>query len=178
MSNACAWAALAPAAGQTSYCLAHLMACWVAPRRDPYLHLLLGFLAGLIVTLGAGLGTLAFTHSGPARDMIALVLLDLTAYLALAFGYFNFVNINIASLRIRMIEELLDFPQGLSREQLLASYNTEEVIAVRITRLVTGGHLAEHQGRFRLGGARRFVLLARIYDLLRRVILRRGILDR
>ena len=95
---------------------------------------------------------------------------NLAAYLALAFGYFNFINLNIASLRIRMVQELAEAGGAMPVEALTGLYNTEAVISVRIDRLVSGGHLVERQGRF-YSGQRKFLVVGRIFDILRLVIL-------
>ena len=100
--------------------------------------------------------------------------MNLAAYLALAFGYFNFVNMNVASLRIRMLQELLACGGRMSKEQLLGCCGAREVAALRIARLVRGGHLLEEQGRFRSGKAARFLRLARIFDAARWIILGKG----
>ena len=44
------------------------------------------------------------------------------------------------------------------------------MIALRINRLVSGGHLIERQGRY-YSGKRKFLIVARIFDFLRLAIL-------
>ena len=177
MIDSYAFVVAAPVAGQAVYCLAHVCACWTIPRRSPYTQLIVAFLPGLAATVGISLGAFALMHASWG-DMAALMLLNLLTYLALAFGYFNFVNVGIASLRIRIIEELSRSQNGIARDELLASYNTEHVVGLRIARLVAGQHLREKQGRFYRGSTRRFFILAWVYDLLRRGVLGRGLLDR
>ena len=53
----------------------------------------------------------------------------------------------------------------IAGESLTGLYNTETVIAVRIDRLVSGGHLIERDGRY-YSGKWRFLLVARTFDLL------------
>jgi hypothetical protein len=103
-------------------------------------------------------------------DFAALLGMNLVAYLAFSFGYFNFINLNIASLRIRMLQELAESGGEMPVEALTGLYNTEEVIALRIDRLAGGGHLIERQGRF-YSGKRQFLIVGRIFDFLRLVIL-------
>ena len=110
-----------------------------------------------------------WTH-GTLADGVALTGVNAMAYLALAFGYFNFVNLNIASLRIRMIQELAESGGRLPTAHLIGLYNTETVIALRIDRLTSGGHLVERDGRY-YSGKRRFLIVARIFDFLRWAIL-------
>jgi hypothetical protein len=162
--------ALAPLAGLAAYCLAHLIACRVAGRRGPYPPLAAGFLAGLAAGVAVSLWALRHMATSPA-DLAALMAMNLVAYLALAFGYFNFINMNVASLRIRMLEELLTCGGRMSKEQLLGCCGAREVAALRIARLVRGGHLVEEQGRFKSGKVARFLRLARVFDAARWIIL-------
>ena len=92
------------------------------------------------------------------------------ASLAFAFGYFNFVNLTVASLRIRILEELLDSGGWLSRDAILDRYGTSSVADLRLERLVGGGHLVERNGRLHTGRLQ-FLLVARIFDALRWLIL-------
>ena len=162
--------AVAPLAGLAAYCLAHLAVCRVAGRRGPYPPLLAGFLAGLAVAMALSLAALRPRGPSPA-DAAALAAMNLVAYLALAFGYFNFINLNVASLRIRMLQELLASSGQMSNEALLGCCDAREVAALRIARLVRGGHLREEQGRLHSGQVARFLWIARIFDALRWIIL-------
>jgi hypothetical protein len=129
-----------------------------------------GFLTGLAATIAASLGALFYGRS-PLADGAALLALNVLAYLALAFGYFNFINLNIASLRIRMLQEILEANGRISRAQLLCYYNADEVARLRIARLVRGGHLRERDGRLYSGKATRFLWVAWIFEALHWIIL-------
>jgi hypothetical protein len=104
-------------------------------------------------------------------------LLNLLTYLALAFGYFNFVNLTIASLRIRLLEEILDAGGELSAGRLRAAYNADSVSDLRLARLLRGGHLVERNGRLVIG-RRRFMIVARIFDFLHWLIIGCGHSDK
>jgi len=107
--------------------------------------------------------------AAPFIDTLALVGLNIVASLAFAFGYFNFVNLTVASLRIRILEELVDSGGRLSRAALLNRYGTSSVADLRLSRLVGGGHLVERNGRLHTGRLQ-FLLVARIFDGLRWLI--------
>jgi hypothetical protein len=160
---------LTPVAGLAVYCASHILLAWLVRSPRPYTSLSGGFLCGLAVVVGVTLALLVLGQTG-LRDSLGLLTLNLLTYLALAFGYFNFINLNIASLRIRMLQEMWLSDEGMTREQLLAHYSTDDVIALRIARLTRGGHLVEREGRF-YRGRLRFLLVARIFDLLRVSIL-------
>lgn len=161
--------AAAPLGGLAAYCGAHVVLARLLTARGPYAALAAASVAGLMAALG-------FTGAGLWRagatvvDAAALVAMNMTAYLALAFCYFNFVNLTVASLRIRLLEELLEAPGPLPKAALLGRYDSANVAGLRIERLVRGGHLVEQNGRFR-SGRLKFLVVARIFDVLHRIII-------
>jgi hypothetical protein len=160
---------LAPVAGLLAYVVSQVALAQAAPGRSPYVSLSRGFVAGLavmIIVTALGLGRMQASRN----DVIGYGLLNVFCYLALAFGYFNFVNLTVASLRIRLLEELLEAGGGLSAEQLNAVYNVDSVAGLRLDRLVRGGHLVERHGRLVIG-RRRFMIVARIFDFLHWLII-------
>jgi hypothetical protein len=160
--------ALASVIGLAVYCVAHVITARIIRGRNPYPALAVGAVVGLAVTI-------AITLTACARDAVsfidtlALVGLNTLASLAFAFGYFNFVNLTVASLRIRILEELADAGGWLPREALLDRYGTSSVADLRLDRLVGGGHLVERNGRLYTGRLH-FLVVARIFDGLRRLI--------
>jgi hypothetical protein len=164
--------AVAPILGLAAYCLSHIFACQTIRNRGNYFPLVVGCGCGLATTAAISLAALSWTKSG-FGDGLALAGINMVAYLAFAFGYFNFINLNIASLRIRMLQELADARGRLPADRLAGLYNTETVIAVRIDRLARGGHLVERGGRY-YPGKWQFLFVARTFDLLRWAILGQG----
>ncbi len=164
--------ALTPVIGLAADCLVHVLLCWVFGRSSYFLPLLVGLLAGLVATIAVSCAACACMKAGMA-DVMAFLAMNGCAYVGLAYGYFNFVNINLASLRIRMLDELAAVGGQMSRAELLARYNTGSVIELRIDRLTQWQNLVEHQGRYYNGKAW-FLLLARFFDLLRWFILGRN----
>ena len=70
-----------------------------------------------------------------APDRFGLAASVLLVYCAASFVLFAIVNLGETSLRIRMMRVLLDNPAGLSREELIASYDDRALITVRLQRL-------------------------------------------
>jgi hypothetical protein len=163
---------LASVFGLAAYCASQMAICIALPRKSPYVSLAIGWFIGFFTTAAATLLPLVSMRS-EIGDTVAYLLLNLSTYFALAFGYFNFVNLTIASLRIRLLEELNDAGGSISEAALLAEYNTENMMNTRFDRLLRGGHLLERDGRF-FTGNRRFLFVARIYDLIRRLVFGRG----
>jgi len=152
----------APVIGLATYCISQILIARIAPGRSPYHSLKLGFVCGLLgVTAIAGWGVSRMAVA--VQDRIGYLVLDMLTYLALAFGYFNFVNLTVASLRIRLLEEIRAAGGALPAESLKAVYNSREVVAIRLQRLVQGGHLVEKDGRLH-SGRLPFLIVARIFD--------------
>jgi hypothetical protein len=158
----------APVAGLALYAVSHVALARLMRGRGPYAALVTAFIPGLACALLATCAALRMMKSGRA-DWVAYLALNVTTYAALGWGYFHFVNLGIASLRIRILEELVDAGGELPAESLGMLYNDEEVITMRIRRLCSGRHLVEHDGRYRIG-SRRFLAIARIFDGLRALI--------
>jgi hypothetical protein len=160
---------LAPVAGLAADCASQVLWARAARRGNPYTSLAVGIVMGFAVA--AAVTAIGLRAAGcSAADAAAFSALNLAAYLALAFGYFNFVNLAIASLRIRLLCEILDAGGSLPRATLLAGYNTAQVIDLRLRRLVGGGHLVDRNGRL-VVGKRRFLGIAIVYNILRRIVI-------
>jgi uncharacterized membrane protein YjfL (UPF0719 family) len=160
--------ALAPVLGLAVYCVAHVIVARIIRGRSPYPALAMGALVGLAATIVITLAA-CVRDSVSLLDTLALVGLNTLASLAFAFGYFNFVNLTVASLRIRILEELAAAGGRLPRAALLDRYGTSSVADLRLERLVGGGHLVERNGRLHTGRLQ-FLVVARIFDGLRRLI--------
>jgi hypothetical protein len=96
----------------------------------------------IVGALGAGLAASAamivwaLSRVGlPATDAIGLAASALGVYLAGSFVLFAIVNLGETSLRIRMMRVLLDNPEGVTRDDLVASYDDRALVSVRLDRL-------------------------------------------
>jgi hypothetical protein len=160
--------ALAPVLGLAVGCFLHVAATRLVHGRGPYPPLAVGALAGVAATLAITLAA-CVTGGVPVGDTLALAAMNGVAAFAFAFCYFNFVNLTIASLRIRILEELAEARGRMPRATLLDRYGSGNVAGIRLERLVRSGHLVERNGRLHTGRLQ-FLLVARIFDGLRRVI--------
>lgn len=130
---------------------------------------LLAGLAGVAAATALGLRT----AGEDASEAPACWLLNLVGYLAFFYCYFHFVNLNMTSLRIRVLLEFLDAPDGLSQDDILRLYDARELTARRLVRLVRQGQLVDRDGRFVVRG-RSLVAIAAVMDLLKRIVVGRG----
>jgi hypothetical protein len=162
---------LAPVIGLAAYCISHVIWCRFTAK-TPYKSLAGGAFIGGFVTIIISTATLAKMSAG-AQDWIGQLMLNGLTYFALMFCYFNFVNLNIASLRIRMLAELADRGGHMPVQTLLDEYNTNSVMSLRIQRLVTGGHLIERDGRY-FKGRLKFLLIGRTFDVMRWIVTGKG----
>ncbi len=165
--------ALSPVAGLMVNCLTHVLVTRATGGRRHYPCLAAGFVAGLAATAGVSIEASLAGHSAQA-DAVALLAINLLAYIGLAYGYFAFVNLNLTSLRIRILLEMLAAGGVVSRPDLLSRYNTDNAIAARIERLLSTGHLRKKGDRF-YTGRRSLLLIAAVVELLRWIVFgRRG----
>ena len=133
-------------------------------RRRPILAIGCGAILGLVVAAGIAASAQAFS----AAETVGWSVLS---YLGLAFGYWAFLNLNLTSLRIRVLKELASAPgETLSHATLASRYDDREMVERRLARLEAAGHIARNGGRYVL----KAYWLIRVADLIR--LLRRAII--
>jgi hypothetical protein len=129
------WLLAAPVAGAVLNVAAQLVLARVLACRRLVVLIIVAFCIGL-----AGTGAMA-AHAlrladAAALDALALATSVLFVYSAAGMVLFAIVNLGETSLRIRMMRMLLEAPEGISREELIASYDDRALVAVRLQRLV------------------------------------------
>jgi hypothetical protein len=136
------------------------------PERLPWWSLAIAAAFGLV--LSAAL-TAYLSLAAPPYELAAYVLVNSAGAAALAFGYFNFVNLNFTSLRVRMLREMLA-TGSLTLDDLRARYGAEAVLDLRLERLVTAGQLSFDGSVYRLGRSRNILAIGRILDGLKALV--------
>jgi hypothetical protein len=160
----------APVIGLAAFCLAHIACSRLMGSRRPYFPVVAGCCTGLIVL--TGMSAWLLHRLGVDRgDALALLTLNVLTYVGLAYGYFAFVNLNLTSLRIRMLSELLDHDGELATAVLLNGYSADHVAQIRLERLVAGGHFVGRHDRFQRGPKSGFFVLAGTIARLRAFII-------
>jgi hypothetical protein len=85
---------------------------------------------------GLTAGLAAFWYIVPEGILNASVWASLCSYLALSFCYWAFINLNLTSLRIRLVRELLkEKGYALSTDKIMQRYSPQELVDRRIERL-------------------------------------------
>ena len=160
--------ALAPIAGLGTNALTQSAVAHVSGGQVK-LSIVLGALCGLVSTF-----LLIFVAVTPeaATDhtFVDTWLFGIATYAALAFGLWAFINLNITSLRIRTLRELLRAGEPVAVPDLLARYTSSERQHRRLERLESGGQIRLGDGHWRLA-SQEILLLARCIESLRTLIL-------
>lgn len=164
------WDALIPLAALAVNVLVHLVAIRLLPRRMPYGAVLIGFFAGAATCI---LFIWRWSPATANEDRWPVLVIVPLTYVALAYGYFAFANLSMASLRIRLLQDIDDAGGSLSEAQLRRSYNEHEIFEVRVQRLVQTRQLVERNGRLFIGNGV-FLWLAYLIDGLRLIVFGRA----
>jgi len=160
---------LAPVFATTVDVVVHLLLSHLLPRGQQRKAIVLSFAAGLIALIWLTMRSMP--QEVVMGDKTALFILNLAAYWGFAFGYFAVVNLNIASLRIRILKELLASPKhSIDLRGLFSRYGAAEVLHLRLIRLTEGKQLVLVDGRYHTGKPV-FLAIARVMDLLKWLIL-------
>jgi len=163
---------LAPVLAMLANVFTHVAASRLNRGQNQIKCVLYGFLSGLAGLLFLAAVVSSADNSGP--DFLGFILTDLISYTAFAYGYFHFVNINVASLRIRILQEIIYSPGGLSEEDVLSRYNSGHILENRIKRLLASGQLIEKEGCYYLGENRTFLRLFWLFEILKHAVLGHG----
>jgi hypothetical protein len=161
-----AWAiTVSPLAGLVADIVAQTLCAHLVRRTG--LSIATGGVAGLLGTIVVLAGVAANGRDG--FEWAGAVMSVLT-YFAFAFGYWTFLNLNITSLRIRILREILRGGEsGISRDGLMKRYSAQEFLRRRLERLEAGGTLTHEAGIWRLDSST-LLMLARSLAFARAVI--------
>lgn len=139
-------------------------------RRDPWGSVLLGFVGGLAFAVLASISAIGSLESA---DGVAVLLMNVVSFAALGHGYFNFVNLHLTSLRVRVLRELLRFDKPVTAQELLGAYDARQALTLRLNRLLEKRQLIERDGRYYVERMNSFLVLVNILDFLKWLILGR-----
>jgi hypothetical protein len=157
--------ALAPAGGLAVDAATQIVCAHATRRMGP------SIVAGALLGLAATALCIGLNLDAPSlADAVATWIMSVVTYLALAFGYWGFLNLNITSLRIRILREILSGRDGLPRAALVAGYTDQEFLHRRLERLAAGRQVSYANGRYRLE-SHTLLFLARFLTLLRIILL-------
>ena len=159
---------VAPGLGLAVCFVAHVVVSRRAPALPHQQGLLAAVAAGAAVVLGLLAPALLDDLTRVSRlDAWGAVAAAMAAYVLLAYCYvIGFFNIGESARRIRLLIELESAgARGLTRDEILTAYNAQMIVDARLQRLLSGGQIAERNGRYvlvsrvMLGAAKALVLL-------------------
>ena len=141
--------ASAPLAGLALAVLAQIVVVHVS-RGKIGASIIIGILGGLAITLAVIALGRAGTR-GATDGFVDTWALGVATYLALAFGFWAFLNLNITSMRIRILRELLRAGGHMALSDMAVFYTPAERLRRRLERLEKGGQIKREDGRWLLG---------------------------
>jgi hypothetical protein len=111
--------------------------------------IIIGIIGGLAVTIAA-IAQGRAEAPGATDGFVDAWLLGGATYLALAFGFWAFLNLNITSIRIRLLRQLLRAGGHMPLSDMAVFYTAAERLRRRLERLEKGGQIRCEDGRWRL----------------------------
>ncbi len=165
MATGDVFAALAPVGALALNVGTHL---FLSRRGDParqWRHLFVASCAGAV---GLAVWLVAERPDAAQSLMVALT------YVGVSYCYFHFVNINIASVRLRLLREVTVSPRGLTPAEVEDRYGVRRAVLSRLERLKTSGNLDFRDGRYFLGERRFFLRLFWVFEFLKMLLLGQG----
>jgi hypothetical protein len=168
LSTSLCWLVVAPFVGLLADTATHILLCRFLRPRNALLPIGIGFFAGLgAVTV---VDEVLLRHASIAStDWLGYTLFNSVGYAALAFNYFAFVNLNVTSLRVRLVKELIAANGAAPVDALLHKYDAEVVIDRRLARLTGWRQLRRVEGQF-FGDRSAFLILARMLGASKRCL--------
>lgn len=171
MSENVAVLLLAPFIGLTGNVLLQIILVRLVPGGA---HLRIQFLSfgfGIVITALILVDLLGQSQFAPV-DRMGYLLLHLITYACLGFCFFNMINANVSSLRVRLLKEYYSHdPFPLPDAAIFQRYPSGEILEARLARLESGRQIYMTGGCYyvRKGVV---TLIGQFFAVLRRFLLR------
>jgi len=111
-----------------------------------------------------------FAYQASLTERLALACVNLIIYFCFSYIYFSFINMGETARRIRLLREFCDSPQGLTKEQVLSRYNAEEVVNIRLNRLLHNGQVISRNSRYYIGSPV-MLFISKVLVLMKLIVL-------
>jgi len=164
--------ALAPVLGLGLNVLVQIVTFRCLRRQSLLKSIIVGFSAGLLLVAILS-AYCCHRLPGTSLDLIGHLLANSATCSALGYGYFHFLNLGQTARRVRILREFVEARAPLTTAELLARYNADTILQLRLARLLATGQLSPSKGRL---VARRSTVLvmARVIGWLKAVLLGEG----
>jgi hypothetical protein len=123
----------------------------------------LGF--GLVIISGLVIGGLGCAEINFVQGLIC----QLGTYVALSFCFWAFLNLNLTSIRVRLLRHLLQVGGTAAISDLLKAYSDSERLQRRLVRLRNGGQIELVDGNWHLRSPL-LLIVARCIGLIRTIM--------
>ncbi len=143
----------------------------------------LPLLKSIVFGFVLGFAALCMVHGGlyfgapttfQGREFLATLVTNTLIYSALAYCYFHFLNLGETARRIRILRELHDAKGGLTMEEVLLRYNSKNMVAMRLGRLLSSGQVRLVNNRYVIKSPL-LLMSAKIIAFLKLIILGRNL---
>jgi hypothetical protein len=150
MGSALTWLAMVPILGLAVDIVTQFILCRVRGSGGHLRNQFISFGAGLASAAAALLLFLSRADAG-WPDLVGYFTLYIVTYSFLGFCFFNVINLNVSSLRIRIIREIYgQRPLAVPSAVIKAKYSVSDMLDARLLRLESGGQLRRVSGRYYL----------------------------
>lgn len=157
---------LIPALSMCFNILAQVFLCKYIIKKGLLKTIYLGFLCGLVIFIVCEF----IAYRQPFEDWLALFLANLIIYGCFSSSFFTFINMGETARRIRLLRELYETPAGLTKAQILSRYNAEEMINIRMGRLLNNNQVILRDQRYYVASPV-MLLISKVIILMKLVIL-------
>ncbi len=159
--------ALAPVTGLAINTSSQIFGVHILRLRLSY-SIIAGMLSGSLATVTILLGVYA-SHPN-FLDLADIFCVGSLTYLALAYGFWTFLNLNITSLRIRVVRALLRAGGIMTVDDVNKQYGPAERLTRRLERLRNGKQIRQEGDRWQLNSPG-VLAIARCIETLRLLVM-------
>lgn len=143
--------ALSPLAGLALNSLSLLLIYRLRPAQGLLRSEYLCFGVGAAAVMAVNAFAMYLEPHRELQRIVGHVILTNLSYAALGYCHFHFVNLGETARRIRLLRELHQAGGTLAHAELLARYNSSEIVGKRISRLIRSGQIVLQNGRYFIG---------------------------
>lgn len=133
-----------------------------------YKSVFFGFSCGFVFLIGLEIyfNTL---EQRPTADYMVIIFVNFFCFFMMQGCYFLIINTAVSALRVRFLDELSKFPEGLTLEEIIGYYNPKEITQNRIDKLSSARQIYIKKNRYFIKRGPIF-LVAKIYDCMKLVV--------
>lgn len=129
---------------------------------------ILGFIAGFTLVFFLGL---SFLFVAQDTQFLFSLIVNIISYASLGYCYFHFVNLGETARRIRILRELYESVDGLTKEEILQRYDAKYILDRRLDRLIANSQVILIDGKYYIKGQPFMLTISHIIVALKYILL-------